>query len=608
MLRLSARTSSSSDSGGGVGLPRRSGSRRTLVSCATLEAERVRLIERERLAVAIDRDLQRACRAEAVARLTLGSIACELLRRRGYRRLGFVRLSDYARERLGLSARALESAATVAARLANLPRIAAAFHAGELSWTKLRLVAGVADRTDEAMWLARALARSVDELEAAIRLRREADGGRGISDPGTDLVDDEPAVMLRLACPGRLRSLWRRACELASRVAGEPLATWRAAEVIAAEGIAGRPAGMALGDRVRLAFLRLGGCGARSTDRGIRHENIGHPPCSAAAPMAVTDPFALDHQLGVAIRTLRGDEPRIGRLLRVLIDHHLYRALGFRSLDGYVRERLGISLRKVWALVKIERSIRRAAPFADAYEEGRLSWVRALVLLPVVDRSTAHEWMARAEAVTVRRLTDEVNWVLDRHDRDGREASLAPPPLDCQLVSPAERRSVQIRAGDEPRDPWTKNGTGRGALEVCDGEVRFVGPTTVVALLRDALDVFAIAGEPRWVALERLLLRVIADWEAEPSHRDPVFARDGWRCTVPACSGRRNLHDHHIHFRSRGGSNRRTNRTTVCAAHHLHGLHAGIVRARGSVPAVHWELGVRADGPALLSCIGERYV
>jgi hypothetical protein len=74
----------------------------------------------------------------------------------------------------------------------------------------------------------------------------------------------------------------------------------------------------------------------------------------------------------------------------------------------------------------------------------------------------------------------------------------------------------------------------------------------------------------------------IAHWESTPRHPDPVFAHDGWRCTVPACSSRRSLHDHHIRFQSRGGDNRRDNRTTVCAAHHLHGLHDGTVARTGS--------------------------
>ena len=94
---------------------------------------------------------------------------------------------------------------------------------------------------------------------------------------------------------------------------------------------------------------------------------------------------------------------------------------------------------------------------------------------------------------------------------------------------------------------------------------------------------------------------VISEWESQPRHRDPVFARDGWRCTVPACSGRRNLHDHHVLFRSRGGGNARDNRVTVCAWHHLRGIHAGVVeRGAPRRDGLTWELGVRAGGRPLL--------
>jgi hypothetical protein len=94
----------------------------------------------------------------------------------------------------------------------------------------------------------------------------------------------------------------------------------------------------------------------------------------------------------------------------------------------------------------------------------------------------------------------------------------------------------------------------------------------------------------------------------QPRHRDPVFERDGWRCAVPACSARRNLHDHHLVFRSRGGHNGRDNRVSVCAWHHLRGIHSGRVRAWGEAPdRVHWELGV-GRGRALLRFVGERYL
>jgi hypothetical protein len=130
-----------------------------------------------------------------------------------------------------------------------------------------------------------------------------------------------------------------------------------------------------------------------------------------------------------------------------------------------------------------------------------------------------------------------------------------------------------------------------------------------VALLRDVLDAFADPAEPRWRALERLLRHVITHWESTPRHHDPVFARDGWRCTVPACSSRRNLHDHHIRFRSRGGDNRRDNRTVVCAAHHLHGIHDGTIHASGAAPhAIEWRLGLRPGAAPFLTYVGERRV
>jgi hypothetical protein len=87
-----------------------------------------------------------------------------------------------------------------------------------------------------------------------------------------------------------------------------------------------------------------------------------------------------------------------------------------------------------------------------------------------------------------------------------------------------------------------------------------------------------------------------------------VFARDGWRCTVPGCTSYRNLHDHHIVFRSVGGGDDLANRTTLCAYHHLRGVHARRVRVIGSAPAgLRFELGLRpGQRPLLRYRSGER--
>jgi hypothetical protein len=111
----------------------------------------------------------------------------------------------------------------------------------------------------------------------------------------------------------------------------------------------------------------------------------------------------------------------------------------------------------------------------------------------------------------------------------------------------------------------------------------------------------------RQLGLERVLDHALATWlEAGKLVVDYAdFARDGWRCTVPGCTARRNLQSHHIRFRSRGGPDESWNRTTLCAFHHLRGVHAGRVRIRGRAPAhLVYRLGIGAfaSGDRKLAC------
>lgn len=591
--------------------------------------------ERSRFAAGIDRELRLACRSEMMMRRELGIVAGVFVGRRMYRRLGFVRLSDYARERLGISGRTLQAASWLAARLDELPAVSRAYDRSELSWAQARAVCKVAAAADEEQWLDVARRTTVEELERLAKAARPQAGVPVDPEAAGDEIDGEPTIRWRLACPSRVRAVWRRAVELASRVAGAPLATWEAAEIIAAEGFSGRPSDTSVGDRALIEAIRL----ARRTRRD---GNAAEPPAPSALPddvvaapaVAPPDPapapiddspidaFALDARLDDAMRVIRTAEPRIGRFLRVVVDHKLYRALGYARLDDYVRERLGFSMRKVRALTKVERATGRSDDFARAYREGHLSWVQALTLLPVLDRANGAAWVARADSVTVRRLGDEVGWVLEARDVSGSAASLTPPPLDSRLTSPVAplmkrcrglSPTCEVQIGARSAEPLTDRPSLMTATldaarsEIVDAEVTFVAPASVIALLRDVLDAFAPPGAPRWKAFERLLHHVVHHWESTPRHSDPIFARDGWRCTVPGCSSRRNLHDHHIKFRSRGGLNTRDNRTAVCVAHHLHGLHDGTIRASGPAPsAIEWQLGVRSGAPPFATYVGDR--
>src|SRR5262245_54035964 len=97
----------------------------------------------------IDEELLRLAHLEASARVELGRAAARFLELGGYHPLGFSRLGDYARERLGISGREVQSFAFVALRLARLPLVARAFALGEISWSQTRLLCAAADADSE---------------------------------------------------------------------------------------------------------------------------------------------------------------------------------------------------------------------------------------------------------------------------------------------------------------------------------------------------------------------------------------------------------------------------------------------------------------------------
>ena len=101
---------------------------------------------------------------------------------------------------------------------------------------------------------------------------------------------------------------------------------------------------------------------------------------------------------------------------------------------------------------------------------------------------------------------------------------------------------------------------------------------------------------PHWLGLQWLLEQFMQTWD-DPntmSRRplDAIHSRDGWRCTAPGCTARRNLQIHHLKHRAQGGGNEVWNLQEVCAFHHLQGEHGDFARVRGRAPLnVVWRLG-----------------
>jgi len=419
-------------------------------------------------ALVIDGYLRRLTAQDAHCRAVLGRLARAFLRRRGQHVLGFARLGDYARERLGRSARELQSLAAVTERLEALSAIRDAFEGGEISWTQVRLLVAVATPETERAWLELARGRTVRALAAVIRAAGRSDAHEDEEDG-----DAEPRVRFRLRCPRRVARLWQETVELARRMAGAELTQGQAAEAIAAEGLSAQPPSAETwpeppprpdappGPEETVASF------APDLDWDAVREAIPAEVESLAIGCEGLDPFALDARMRAVVHARQRIDWQTGRLLRVFLDRRLYRLMGFSSAGRYLAERLGSSTRKARALVALERKSWQAPAFGEAYRAGDLSWVRALTVSPIVTEDTAAAWVSRAQEVTVRRLSDEVEWALC--GRDGL-APVAPPPVGATL------------------DQWQT--CARPDWELTDSEITFTAPASVVTLFRTAILAF----------------------------------------------------------------------------------------------------------------------
>jgi hypothetical protein len=495
-------------------------------------------------------------------RRVLAAIAARFVTVRAHERLCFTRLSDYARERPGLSARQLQDLARVHRALTGLPALERALVANELPWSKVRLVARVAIAEDEADWIARARAIPTRQLEHEVRRRAE-------SAEAIDFGDVEPTTRVRVGCTPVVRAKWELVRELAERVAGCRLRADDVLELVVAEASSG----------FAVAPMMLGFSGSRSSDRslgdGRREQPVARAPArrpppaiaALAAGLEVADAFELDRRLCQVVRLEQVLDAQMAPLLRLVSSAEHEWSGDCWPLPRYARDQLGMSASKARALLRLERAGDPCPELRAAHRSGRLSWVKVQCLLPLLILDLPGEWraiwVAWAERVTVRRLERDV------------------------------ARALLLRAGHDPAWQRCKFDPARAQdpippaeQQLCAHDVGLEATQSLEwRLPRDVLALFlALRGR---LSLEEMFDHALATWSLrDPLARrpDPIVERDGYRCAVPGCTSRRNLHDHHIAFRSAGGSDALANRITLCAFHHLRCLHAGWMRIQGQAP------------------------
>jgi hypothetical protein len=536
--------------------------------------------------------LARLAGALGPLRRLLASIAGRLTETRAHQRLCYARLGDYARERLGLSARQLQELARVHRALAGLPALERALLANVLPWSKVRLIARVATERDEEAWIARARAMPTRRLEQEVRKSARDEEPQDADDPAL-----EKRVTVR--CTPAVREKWGLAREMAERVAGQRLRGGEALEFVAAELFSAISIDPVFADAPDQVPARPRSDPADSPEgetppaARARTRALPRAIASLAAGLDEADAFDLDRRLRFAVRLEQTLDAAVAPLLRCVTSPEYEWRGEYWALPSYAREQLGMSASKARALLRLERAADVCPELRDAYRSGRLSWVKALCLLPILLLDIPGEWrpiwVGWAEHVTVRRLEEDVERALllrAGHSRAWARCQFDPERAQ-DPIPPAERQmcaaDVNVEATQRlewrvPREVaalfWAVRETLRSRLgaersrSLTDGEV-------FDAMLDCALLAWTLR-DPR------------------ARRPDPVVERDGYRCAVPGCTSRRNLHDHHLRFRSAGGSDEPGNRVALCAFHHQRCLHLGFMRIRGRAPdGLVFELGLR---------------
>jgi hypothetical protein len=604
-------------------------------------------VRRDEVPFELDTKLTALCQERGPLRAVLARIAFRLVSLSAWKRLGYARLSDYAAERLGISARSVRSLAEVGVRLGRFPLLEDALVSGTLGWTKVRLLVRLlrdADGDeDEAAWIAHALGVTAEELSREVRKVDRGSVEAGAADEAT-----ERSRRFEVSCSAEVRSKWHGARGAARRVAGRMLHPSEAAELIAAEVLSAvpidetadlgsceeagvswseekEPEGDTAATAVRPPWREKG---AESARPGPLLPRPSLPP--ALEPLleglAEADAFDVDERFRRALSMEQRLEARIGPLLVLVWERWVYRALGYRTQDAYARERLGMDPTRARALVRLEHALVLNESFARTYRSGALSWVKASVLAPLVSADSlgwfVEEWVSWAGRVTVRRLREDVERALTLEETDPeafRRGGGRPPEVcgDREIGAPLlgpEKGVVGVdREIGAPLWEQERHLDHRSApVEGCS--VRFFGPADIVQLFRAVLCTVRRRMErddgrlpTEGEALGAMLDHVLASWdvldgEEKAAARHRVFARDGWRCTVPGCTSMQNLHSHHIRFRSAQGSDAPENRTTLCTFHHLRGVHGGLLRCAGRAPdGLRWEMGIRPGVTPLLA-------
>jgi hypothetical protein len=297
--------------------------------------------------------------------------------------------------------------------------------------------------------------------------------------------------------------------------------------------------------------------------------------------VSTLDNAALDRKLEEAIARNQETDQLICCYLSELQERGAYREFGFENVYDYAMERFGFKERKTRYLLHLGRKVKELPAIREALRSGKLGWCKATRIASVATRQDETTWLDSALSLSVAEL--------DKRLRDGTDRMVStlhfPVTEDLRVLWENALELARRVAGAEVSPvqafeymvaefvaTWAHGGAPPEA-PVSEPEPE---ETTTPVEAGAPLPLFPFA-EPASVEVENPLLCASTE---RAIFRKQILERDGWKCTYPGCSARRELHVHHIEFRSHGGPDEAWNCTVLCHFHHRL-LHAGQIGLKG---------------------------
>lgn len=104
-----------------------------------------------------------------------------------------------------------------------------------------------------------------------------------------------------------------------------------------------------------------------------------------------------------------------------LLDARAYEPLCYARLGDYARERAGLSARQLQDLARTHRALAGLPRLERALVANELPWSKVRLLARVASAADEEAWIARARALPIRRLEEEVR----AYARDGASGAVA---------------------------------------------------------------------------------------------------------------------------------------------------------------------------------------